>query len=229
MPPLHNVQAVQNPAVRQQFLESKKAGLVDWLGFAVHSNVPEVMRKAVELGWYDCVLVKYFPGNKAQLDPILAQAQKIGMGIVVMKWRSGGGDRQTALNTVLSHPATSTVLGSCGSVQEVGQWVGMASAALPPDFEERSRRMIAEQERTACAGCGNCRICPRGVAVCDILRYQMYYDVYGEREMGRQGYASLTAWQRATNCDDCGLCERVCGNHLPIRAKLKEAHAALMA
>ena len=51
-----------------------------------------------------------------------------------------------------------------------------------------------------------------------------YYAERGDLDMAKAGYATLTASQCALNCDECGACERVCTNGLPVVQRLKETH-----
>jgi hypothetical protein len=59
---------------------------------------------------------------------------------------------------------------------------------------------------------------------------ELYNDVskYGDLDQARRVYSRvLDAEERADNCSDCGQCEEVCPQHLPIIASLREAHARL--
>lgn len=217
VPPTHDVNAVQNPKLKQGFEACKAQGLVKWLGFAVHKNNAAVVAKAAELGWYDCALVGYSPANKAQVSgPVAALAAK-GCGIMLMKWKSG--DAAQSYGTMIADQNVSCILCSAGNTQQLDQYMKMA--ALPPGEDED---LIRRQQRMACGMCGACEaVCPRGVASADIMRFR-YYAERGDRDMAKAGYATLTASQCGLNCDECGACERACSNGLPVIERLKETH-----
>jgi predicted aldo/keto reductase-like oxidoreductase len=46
-------------------------------------------------------------------------------------------------------------------------------------------------------------------------------------EVARSQYADIPAVARAPSCGDCGRCELVCPQNLPVRRLVREAHAAL--
>jgi aryl-alcohol dehydrogenase-like predicted oxidoreductase len=85
-PPLHNVEAMSNPELPGAYDKLKKEGKIRFSGFACHNHVADVMKKAIELGFFDVMLVRYNLGNREQLDPILAEAkEKQNIGFMAMK------------------------------------------------------------------------------------------------------------------------------------------------
>jgi aryl-alcohol dehydrogenase-like predicted oxidoreductase len=85
-PPLHNVKAMSNPDLPGAYEKLKKEGKIRFSGYACHSNMADVMKKAIELGFFDVMLVRYNMGNMAELAPILAEAkEKHNMGFMAMK------------------------------------------------------------------------------------------------------------------------------------------------
>jgi predicted aldo/keto reductase-like oxidoreductase len=57
----------------------------------------------------------------------------------------------------------------------------------------------------------------------------MYATQYepAQQAVGLAEYRRLASQATAANCDDCGACERICPNAVPIRHRLKEAHTLL--
>jgi predicted aldo/keto reductase-like oxidoreductase len=81
--------------------------------------------------------------------------------------------------------------------------------------------------KVGCTGCGYCMPCPAGVDIPLCFSYYnskhlfknnhakwQYIGFTGGFMGGKPSYASL--------CKDCGKCEKVCPQHLPIREKLRE-------
>jgi len=86
MPGLHSVEEISNPELPGAFEKLKKEGKIRFTGFAVHKNIPEVLEKAIELGFYDVMMPSYHTGNRDQVDPLLAKAKKEhNMGFMAMK------------------------------------------------------------------------------------------------------------------------------------------------
>jgi predicted aldo/keto reductase-like oxidoreductase len=85
-PPLHSVEAMSNPELPGAYDKLKKEGKIRFSGFACHNNMVDVMKKAIELGFFDVMLIKYNMNNKSELDPVLAEAkEKQNMGFMAMK------------------------------------------------------------------------------------------------------------------------------------------------
>lgn len=85
-PGIHNVEGISNPDLPGAYEKLKKEGKIRFSGFTCHSNMADVMTKAIELGFFDVMLVAYNMDNREQLDPILAEAkEKQNMGFMAMK------------------------------------------------------------------------------------------------------------------------------------------------
>jgi len=83
--------------------------------------------------------------------------------------------------------------------------------------------------KVACTGCAYCMPCPAGVDIPMCFGYYNSKHLFNLKHArwqyigfagglsggGKPSYASL--------CKNCGKCEKVCPQHIPIRAKLKEA------
>jgi aryl-alcohol dehydrogenase-like predicted oxidoreductase len=86
VPPLHSVEAMSNPELPGAYEKLKKEGKIRFSGFACHNNEVDVMRKAIELGFFDFMLVRYNMDNRELLDPVIAEAkEKQNMGFMAMK------------------------------------------------------------------------------------------------------------------------------------------------
>jgi hypothetical protein len=86
VPGIHDVETINRPGLEEGFEELKKDGKIRFSGFACHKNEVDVMRRAIELGFFDVMLVKYNLDNKDKLDEVLAEAKhKQNMGFMAMK------------------------------------------------------------------------------------------------------------------------------------------------
>lgn len=126
VPPAQDVDAISDPELPEAFERCKKQGLIRFSGFACHKNEPEVVKKAVELGYFDVMLVKYNLENKDELDPVLALAkEKQNMGFMAMKvTKSLARRRQNqeipgALRTIIGNKNVDTMLVGMLSFEEL--------------------------------------------------------------------------------------------------------------
>jgi len=78
-------------------------------------------------------------------------------------------------------------------------------------------------------GCDICHShCPKGVPVNDILRFQMYYENYGDKRMAVSEYSSLPKDKLGDNCTDCDApCQKFCPYGIAIKERLTKSHNML--
>lgn len=86
LPPMHDLESLNKSDLPQAFDKLKREGKIRFSGFACHKNEQTVMMKAIEMGFFDVMLVRYNLYNRKDLDPILALAkEKQNMGFMAMK------------------------------------------------------------------------------------------------------------------------------------------------
>ena len=149
----------------------------------------------------------------------------------------GWGPAEWGLRWLYNQPEVTVVLSGMNSVEMVEANCRTASEAqagslTEADFEtlEKVKKAIREKERVGCTGCRYCMPCPKGV---DIPGNFYYYNLmYIDKKMqARFEFAQAMGIRKepgfASQCVQCGKCEKHCPQHLPIREKLKEADRAL--
>jgi len=220
--------------VKDAFDRLKADGMTKGLGLTCHGNQAPVLSAGLEAGWYDVFMPGYNSGNMDQIDPIMEKAKDKGIGGMVMKSLAGI-DRANAATqappvwaTMLSKAWWTTV---CWSVITDDDVDLLGKTALKweqlVDEEKETARAAAAVGRI-CSSCDNCtRVCPSGVPVRDILRYEMYAVDYGWRRHARAQYAMLGDSQKALACTNCGTCVAGCKARLDIPARLAGAHRVL--
>ena len=144
---------------------------------------------------------------------------------------------QWGLRWLYNQPEVTVVLSGMNSLEMVEENVTTASEAGVGDFTEsdftlidRIRQEIRKNEKVGCTGCRYCMPCPQGVDIPGAFR--CYNAMYAESKgAGRFQYAQTVGMTRepafATQCIECGKCEKHCPQGIPIREKLKEADRAL--
>jgi predicted aldo/keto reductase-like oxidoreductase len=144
---------------------------------------------------------------------------------------------ELALRFVLGNPHVSVALSGMSAMEHVVENLRVASSSdlLTPEdvrlVSEQLNRLKAMAD-LYCTGCGYCQPCPQEVAIARIFDLYNRGRVYGlwadaRRIHGMIGTIPWLPGKRGDACIDCGECEAKCPQHIPIRAQLKEAHAAL--
>jgi len=218
--------------------QAQARGQVRFVGLTGH-GIP-VLQKAIESGEFDVVLCVYNLGVFDTAEPVLAAAHAANVGVAIMKPLSGGiffhhlkaaeGELQItpeiAWRFVLSNPHLSVALAGTEELRDIDQAVEASAGFVPLSAEEArpyQQQAVALGE-DACRDCRYCRDCPADIEVWTIMQLLDRARVYSyEWPKFRQTYAALAT--KADACTDCGQCEEACPFDLPIRERLRKAHA----
>ncbi|MGN0976455.1 MAG: aldo/keto reductase [Faecousia sp.] len=206
----------------------KEQGVIRHLGFSSHT--PGIARRFLETGMvdlfmfsinpaYDYTLGEYAYGEVKERSELYRTAQKLGVGITVMKPFAGGqllDEKRSPLNIALTHnqciqycldrPAVLCCLPGVGSVEDVERILRFYDAGA----EERDYSVLGtaapSEARGRCVYCNHCAPCPMGI---DIGLANKYYDLarVGDR-MAADHYRNLSV--HADVCVQCGHCESRC-------------------
>ena len=140
---------------------------------------------------------------------------------------------ELGLRWLWNQPEVTCVLSGMNSEEMVSENIRVASDAEPGHLTEEDmeivaqiRQIIRQREKVGCTGCRYCMPCPKGVDIPGNFHY--YNLMYMEKKSSaRKEFARNMGLRKepgfATQCVGCGLCEKHCPQHLPIRQKLKEA------
>ena len=236
------------PACLEAYRRLHQEGLVRYLSASVHGWGPVK-------GWVDQgdlhqvqVSVNALSGPKAW-ETVQYCAEK-GVGFIAMKTMLGGSGKwaaredlkgrlapylpsdgsiaQALIKAVLAKPGVTGVVVVTGNLQHLEENVQAAREPLRETEARGLNILTAALTSEVCRLCGTCsEACPRDIAVCDIMRYEMYATGYGERDRAHRLYCELPPEQRAQGCDRCGLCEQACPHGLKVVERLTRAHQLL--
>ena len=144
---------------------------------------------------------------------------------------------QWAFRWLWNQPEVTVVLSGMNSDEMVRDNIHTASTVeigeLGPEEEAMLKRVvdaINAKMKVGCTGCGYCMPCPKGVDIPGT--FAAYNRRYAEgRFWSLVDYVICTALRKnstaASNCVECGKCEKHCPQHIEIRQKLKEARKEL--
>lgn len=139
---------------------------------------------------------------------------------------------ELAFRWLWNQPEVTCVLSGMNSMEMIDENLTIASSAEAGSFDDYDydlinniRHEIMHHTKVGCTGCGYCLPCPQGV---DIPMAFHSYNMLSSNAKGiRQEYMQATAMRRQqssiSNCNNCGKCEQVCPQGIPVRAELKNA------
>lgn len=226
MVPIHKPEAVANDALRGQFEKLKKAGKARSLCVVFHSNVPAVWQAALKAGWYDVLLSTYTIPSRPQLKGLIPQAKKLDLGLLTMKSSRAlpKGKSYVSVCKTFLNDGIDSVVRSMRTMKDLEAFLPMAKK----DDKTPPAKLASVDCTGQCTLCGACRACPEHIAIQDVLRtYQYYAQDLGWIEQAQERYARIPLTALAPACTDCGQCELVCPQGLPVRRLLREAHIEL--
>lgn len=140
---------------------------------------------------------------------------------------------ELGLRWLWNQPEVTCVLSGMNSEDMINENIRIASEDEPGHLTQedmeivaRIKQIIRQREKVGCTGCRYCMPCPKGVDIPGNFHY--YNLMYMEKKASaRKEFARNMGLRKepgfATQCVGCGLCEKHCPQHLPIREKLKEA------
>ena len=144
---------------------------------------------------------------------------------------------QWAFRWLWNQPEVICVLSGMNSDAMVRDNINTASTVtigeLGPDEEEMLKQVVQainSKMKVGCTGCGYCMPCPKNVDIPGT--FAAYNRRYSEGKFwALVDYAICTAMRKnstaASNCIECGKCEKHCPQHIEIRKHLKDAKKEL--
>lgn len=139
-----------------------------------------------------------------------------------------------ALRWIWNHPQVNVVLSGMNDEAHIDENIRIAEEAYPNSLTEEELKLYknvkAEYNRlmkVGCTGCSYCMPCPAGVDIPTCFSYYNSRFLFNNKHT-RYQYVGFTGGltggkpTRASLCVECGKCEKVCPQHLPIRKHLKE-------
>lgn len=235
---LHNVltldvlKEIMSPGGAYRALdELRNAGFIKHVGISAHQ--PETILTALELAAFDVV---EFPLNMVDREAsdgperLMEELKKRGIGFVSIKPMVFGyaADAPLAMRYVFSRKPDSTIVGTY-KLDELHENLD-AEAEGGEVSEEEIMEAIGRSERKCfkvfCRRCEECVACPQGIDIKSMLRWYEYFDRYHSWDWARDQYEKAIPNLEA--CDNCGICERECPYHIPIKREFAKAKIDLM-
>ena len=238
----------------REFLDAERArGRIRFPAFSFHGQKDDFPRIIDEYdSWaFGQIQYNYMDTDYQAGFTGLRYAAEKGIGVVVMEPLKGGrlsknlppemqavfdnrregwSPAEWALRYVWNEGGVSLLLSGMNDAAQLEENLRVADAAEPGGLTPE-RLAVYEAARTAmrarmkadCTACRYCQPCPEGVEIPEVLSALNSASIWNTKDPW------LTGWQRIKGkpaaCVECGKCEDICPQGLPIRALLKETTA----
>jgi len=233
---LHNVltldvlKEIMSPGGAYHALEEMRvAGYIKHVGISAHQ--PETIMRALEMAAFDVVEYPLNYVDRELTEGLMQHLQERGVGLVTIKPMVFGyaGNAGVALRYVFSQEPDSTICGTY-NLDELNENLDTEASADQGVTEAEILATIAESEKKCykvfCRRCEQCVECPQGIDIKKVLRWYEYFDRYHSADWAREHYRNLKPDLEA--CDWCGICERECPYHIPIKREFARAKVDLL-
>lgn len=228
----------------------KKQGKIRFFGFSCHDgNVAQLLHAASKRSFIDSVMFRYNfrqYGDK-ELNVAIDAAHKAGVGLIAMKtqgseagfanaWKkfeqTGKWNKfQAVLKAVWADERITAAVSHMDELPKLEENIAAAldRQKLGTLDQEALQRYALETRRYACDGCR--QLCEGAVGgdpqIGSTLRFLMYHDSYGDRELARRLYRELPKGARPSSQLDFSAATRACPHGLDITAYMTRAERLL--
>lgn len=140
-----------------------------------------------------------------------------------------------SLEWIWNHPQVITVLSGMNDENHIRQNIEIANKVLPKSMSKKDLDIVSKTEqiyrelmKAGCTGCGYCMPCPSGVNIPACFEYYNNYHVFKDKTNAKLFYIGMCGGimsnkpSYASLCEECGECEKVCPQGLPITDLLKD-------
>ena len=232
-------------------------GRIKHVGFSFHDEVSLFKEIIDAYDWDFCqIQYNYMDENFQAGTEGLEHASSKGIPVIVMEPLQGGKlakeppedikilwdkskihrtPAEWGLRWVLNHPEVGLVLSGMNSIKQIDENIKIAEMALPGSLTDAEVALISEVEKKYhskkainCTGCGYCLPCPSKVWIPYNMNLYNDFLMYETEEASIKMYERLEiAKEAASGCIECGQCEKVCPQGLPIMENMKEIRMVL--
>jgi len=236
-----------------EFLDQARSdGRISFAGFSFHDEVGIFKDIVNAYDWTFCQIQYNFMDEDIQAGTEgLTYAAGKGLGIVIMEplrggllaretgdakkaWASAGISRTPAewgLRWLWNKPEITVVLSGMSTMTQVKENLKYAHNGKPgsltaPELAayDKVKAVYRERMKVPCTQCRYCQPCPGGIKIPECFAAYNDAFIYEDAASAKSSYdADTENGGAASECQECGVCESLCPQKIPIQACLKDA------
>ena len=140
-----------------------------------------------------------------------------------------------SLEWIWNHPQVTVILSGMNDESHIKQNIELAGRVQSKSMSQKDLDIISKSEKiyrkfmkAGCTGCGYCMPCPSGVNIPGCFEFYNSYHVFKDKANAKMNYLIFCGGllshksSHASLCEECGECEKVCPQELPIIELLKD-------
>ena len=229
-------------------LRAQQEGLIEHICCTTHANGSEIA-EIIKDGLVEGVTLGYNAVNFAYRREGVEACHRANKGVVVMNPLGGGVIPQNperfgfladdskdsvavaALKFLVAHKEITVTLPGFSTVAELDDAVA-ATQGLPvisDAYLENLAKKLGKELDTLCTGCAYCDECPHGIPVPKLLDAYNAVLMAKPHDISKASQRLRDHWDvtaaAAVGCVECGICEKLCTQKLPVIERLKEIAA----
>ncbi len=237
---------------------AKKEGKIIYGAFSFHDDLKLFKEIIDSYNWDMCQIQLNFMGEYYQAGVEgLKYAASRGIGVVIMepllggllaeyvppdiveKWNDSGIKRipaEWAFRWLSGFPEATIVLSGVSTMEQLKEDIKIFEKEFPKLMTEKEiqafgevKKLYERKLKVRCTGCSYCMPCPSGVNIPGVLwNYNSAF--IGDPAISKERYESWFCKNKtdASQCIECGQCEKTCPQHITIIDELEAAHKYLM-
>ncbi len=216
----------------------KKKGKARFVGISFHEAgdaYVEIVNRALLTGFYDVFLATINYKSPPEHIDALKRAHKNNIGIVAMKTQAGGytqgvtkvlNPHQAALRWVLDQPYIDCAVPGMVNLEQLAQNAGAVGKKTSWSDRKILQAYYDAVKDRLCLRCGACTsTCSSAVNISTINRCLMYWEGYGDFQLGRGTYQGLSSAENGRTCLSCFEPACKCSNGMNIAERMRYAHS----
>ncbi|MDR3563051.1 MAG: aldo/keto reductase [Negativicutes bacterium] len=206
--------------------EAQAAGKIRHIGVTGHS-IP-LVTEAARTGEFSTVQVPFnFIETKA-LEELIPLAKSMDIGVIAMKPLGGGQVKSYSLALKYLYEQGDTVaIPGMDEIAHINENLAVTKNFTPLTAAEK--QILADEAKelgnSFCRRCGYCKPCTVGIDIPTVFIWYLQYTRYGLKGPMGSRYNGLKV--KASDCTQCGVCEKRCPYDLPIRERMKTIAAEM--
>lgn len=233
-------------------LRLKQEGKIRFAGFSFHGDNSE-LPAILDDGKWDFVQlqINYADWSMKKADEIYGMVKERGIPLILMEPVRGGGlasfnpdisrhiealgqtPARLALRWAADLDAADIILSGMSTMAQVEENLETFESreAITPKDKEVIERVLDGIRRIpaiSCTDCKYCTDCPQGLKIYELFSSYNEYVRFGNTWWIDDVYFENPESSRASACVECGACEGVCPQKLPIIQELKKVHEKAM-